>query len=289
MQTTNLEKKETKHSIAIGDKGLQFTTFDQMYRFASMMAVSHFCPKSLRNDDVEKTAANIMIAMQWGHELGMTHMAAIQNIAVVNGVPTIWGDMALALVRGSGKLEKFDESYTGDEGTDTFAAVCTSKRTGDEKEKVETFSIGDAKKANLWGKAGTWSTHPKRMLRYKARAFNLRDNFTDVIKGIHLKEEMEGVIELQSKGKNSYGVKRSPIILEKIVDKCDDIEKFKTLVDDFVIKSQNTYEFNFLVKDLMDDCREGLTDVGIEELRKYITYIGNLPNWKKKVVENDEK
>jgi hypothetical protein len=30
------------------------------------------------------------------------------------------------------------------------------------------------------------------MLKYKARAFALRDQFSDVIHGLHLKEEMEG-------------------------------------------------------------------------------------------------
>jgi hypothetical protein len=33
------------------------------------------------------------------------------------------------------------------------------------------------------------------MLKYKARAFNLRDNFPDILKGMHLQEEMVGEVD----------------------------------------------------------------------------------------------
>jgi hypothetical protein len=33
------------------------------------------------------------------------------------------------------------------------------------------------------------------MLKYKARAFNLRDNFPDILKGLHLQEEMVGEVD----------------------------------------------------------------------------------------------
>ena len=175
------------------NKGLQFGDFDQLMRYTQMVAVSNFCPRSLKGKTEKETIANITIAVQWGMELGLTPMASIQNIAVVNGQPTVWGDMQLALVRGSGKLKSFKERYEGDEKTGTLTAFCEVQRVG-EDPATESYSQEEAKKAGLWGKSGTWTTHAKRMLRYKARAFALRDNFADVLKGIHSQEEMMGSI-----------------------------------------------------------------------------------------------
>jgi len=126
-------------------------------------------------------------------EVGLPPMRALQSIATINGKPAIYGDAQLALTRKSGLLEVFEESYEGEEGSDGFTAICTVKRRGDAEATVEKFSVADAKKAKLWGKVGPWVTHPKRMLRYKARAFALRDKFADVLLGLcHSVEEMQG-------------------------------------------------------------------------------------------------
>ena len=51
------------------------------------------------------------------------------------------------------------------------------------------FSVQDAKRAGLWGKMSAsgkptpWVLYPDRMLLFRARGFNLRDNFGDVLKG----------------------------------------------------------------------------------------------------------
>ena len=62
--------------------------------------------------------------MQWGAEIGLQPLQAMQNIAVINGRPSLWGDAVLALVRSSGLLEQFEETQTED------MATCTVKRKG---------------------------------------------------------------------------------------------------------------------------------------------------------------
>jgi hypothetical protein len=128
-----------------------------------------------------------MIAIQMGADIGLTPMVALQNIAVINGRPSIWGDGALALVRGAGVVEKFKETIEG-EG-DKRAATCVLKRKGDSDETINTFSVADAKKAGLWGKEGPWSTYPDRMLKMRARSFTLRDAAPDILMGLVLTEE----------------------------------------------------------------------------------------------------
>jgi hypothetical protein len=126
-------------------------------------------------------------AIYKGATLGLDAFTALAQIAVVNQRATIWGDTALALVRKSGLMSKFKEEIVEEEGQ--LTAVCTVKRK-DEDEYVEKYTQADATLAGLWGR-NTWAKHPKRMLKYRARAFALRDIFPDVLQGLHLKEEME--------------------------------------------------------------------------------------------------
>jgi hypothetical protein len=51
------------------------------------------------------------------------------------------------------------------------------------------FSVADAKKASLWGKAGPWQSYPDRMLQMRARGFGLRDKFADALRGLSIAEE----------------------------------------------------------------------------------------------------
>lgn len=157
--------------------GLTPQSLDEAMAFAGMMSKSSIVPK-----DYQGNPGNVLVAIQWGMELGLQPLQAMQNIAVINGRPSIWGDAMLAIVRGSGLLEsiKEDISETG--------AVCTIKRCGEQAVSRE-FTIEDAKRAGLYGKQGPWQQHPKRMMQMRARAFALRDVFPDVLRGVNIAEE----------------------------------------------------------------------------------------------------
>lgn len=152
-------------------------SLDEALRFADMLSKSNMVPK-----DYQGNPANCIIAMQWGMEIGLQPLQAMQNIAVINGRPAIWGDAMLALVRGSGLLEYIKEDPTAE------GCTCTVKRRGDPDEVTREFTVEDAKKAGLYGKQGPWQTAPKRMMQMRARAFALRDVFTDVLRGVHVAE-----------------------------------------------------------------------------------------------------
>ena len=158
-------------------------SMDEAYRLAKAVCIAAMAPKGL--DTPEKA----MIAIMHGMEVGLTPMAALQRIAVVNGRPTIWGDGAMGLVRGSGLCEYVRETVAGD--GDRMTATCEAKRRGEAEPITRTFSVADAKAAGLWGKAGPWQQYPKRMLQMRARAFALRDGFADVLGGLYLREEIE--------------------------------------------------------------------------------------------------
>lgn len=171
------------YALAAAERPAQFDlspkTFEQALTFAQYLSESDMVPK-----DFKGKPGNCLIGMQWGMELGLKPLQAIQNIAVINGRPSLWGDAMLALVRSSPLCEYVVEDWQPD-GT----AFCRAKRRG-EPEQVRTFSDEDARLAGLLGKQGPWTTGPKRMKQMRARAFALRDVFTDVLRGMPMAEEV---------------------------------------------------------------------------------------------------
>jgi hypothetical protein len=128
---------------------------------------------------------NVLVAMQWGREIGLKPLQALQNIAVINGRPNLWGDAVLALVLNSPVCRDVIETYEG-EGEER-CAVCIAQRHG-KQDKVGRFSIADARQAELISKQSPWKGYPERMLKMRARGFALRDQFADVLKGFNVLE-----------------------------------------------------------------------------------------------------
>lgn len=177
------QKAAVSSPISFGASGVQLTSLEDAFRFAKAIVSSGFAPRGMEKPE------SVLVALQWGAELGLTPMAALSNIAVVNGRPSLFGDAALALVRSSGQLESYSEEEVGERGKDSFGYKITAKRKGFDPQ-TETFTVADAKTAKLWGKAGPWSDYPARMLKFRARGFLLRDVFGDVLKGLHTMEEV---------------------------------------------------------------------------------------------------
>lgn len=169
-------------AVAQSDSGSTFDlsprNFEQALTFSDYLADSDMVPK-----DFKGRPGNCLIAMQWGAELGLKPLQAMQNLAIINGRPSLWGDAVIALVRASPLCEFVLESDDGN------TATCRVKRRG-EPEQSRTFSMDDARTAGLQGKAGPWTQYPKRMRQMRARAFALRDVFPDVLRGLPVAEEL---------------------------------------------------------------------------------------------------
>jgi len=173
---------------ANGSWSIAPASMGELMQFARLVADSELVPKDYRNKP-----GNVVIAIQMGSDVGLSPMQAIQAIAVINGRATLWGDTMLAVVQASPLCVDVVEMSEADIRKQGFAK-CTAKRQGRE-DKTSTFSIEDAKTAGLWGKQGPWTTAPARMLKMRARAFALRDQFPDVLRGIASAEEQVDIIE----------------------------------------------------------------------------------------------
>ncbi len=158
-------------------------SFDEVFRLASAAVAAKMTPDSI------DTAEKATIAIMQGLEVGMTPMVALQSIAVINGTPSIWGDGALGLIRGSGLCESVKEWKEGEgEG---LVAYCAVKRKGEPEPIQRSFSFAEAGKAGLLTKKGPWLQYPARMMQMRARSWALRDGFADVLKGLAIAEEAQ--------------------------------------------------------------------------------------------------
>lgn len=188
-ETKALTRAENRAEVPMG-AGVQINSFEALQRFAGMVAASGLAPKDMTRMET------IAIAIEMGLEVGLKPMQALQNVAVINGRPSIWGDAALALVESSGLLEDINETWTGKPYDDDYAAAVMVKRRGRSKATERTFSVADAKIAGLWKQSGPWTKAPKRMLQMRARAFALRDTFSDVLRGLAIAEETQDYIDI---------------------------------------------------------------------------------------------
>lgn len=168
--------------IETANRGLELRTIEDMFRFAQFVCKSGFAPKGI---DTPEAA---LVAIQMGFEIGLSPMQAIQNIAVINGRPSVWGDAVKAIVLATGACEDFQEWFENDGDNDKLTAHCRIERRG--FSPVERyFSIDDAKRAELYSKPGPWKHYTRRMLQLRARSWACRDAFPDALKGLYMAEE----------------------------------------------------------------------------------------------------
>lgn len=149
--------------------------FEQALTLADYLAASDMVPKQYRG-----RPGDCLIAMQWGMEIGLKPLQALQSIAPINGKPNLYGDAGKALLLANGCI--IDE--------DDMAVVkangrgrCKIVRPG--RPPVErTFSVDDAKTAKLWGKEGPWTAYPYRQIAWRAFWFAARDAAADLLRGM---------------------------------------------------------------------------------------------------------
>jgi len=197
------------------------TTIEECWQMAKYFSLSGVVPSSYPGrPGSDDNVAAVFGAIQMGATVGVPAISALANIMIVNGRYAGYGDFQLAIVRNSGQLESIDETFEGEAPADgsmdyskEFKAVCITKRVGEEKERRTEFSVSDAVRARLWMKKGKsggdtpWCYYPERMLKYRARAFNLRDNYGDVLLGLqHSAEELEDAIDFEPGQNGVYGI-----------------------------------------------------------------------------------
>lgn len=176
----------TRVPVLVGERGIQIKSLAELMRFADMLVISGMAPESYKGN-----AAAVAVAVQKGMEHGLTPMAALQAVYVVNGMPSWQGKAALGLVRASGLMVPMTyRAWIEGEG-DSMVAYCESQRVG-ERLTRNSFSVKEAITAGLW-KKDVWNKYPKRLLQWKPISHHLTDNYSDVLGNMPVAEDMLGI------------------------------------------------------------------------------------------------
>ena len=171
-----------KDLVPMGERGLQLNTLEDIHRFAQYVSQSGMAPRDM------SSPSQILVAIQMGAELGLPPMASIQNIAVINGRPSIRGDAALAVCQMHPDFLDIDEEF--DDATQTATCKVYTKKRGMERPVVRTWSRKDNEAAGLEG-GNVHKKFPKRMKQMRARSWALRDTFPGALKGLLTAEEAQ--------------------------------------------------------------------------------------------------
>lgn len=210
------------------DNYLNPVRWEQMEKLAQSLVQSKAFPKSIQN------AAQALVVMQAGVEMGLKPMEAINGLSIINGVVSPWGKTTVKLLRNHGwKIEykattergggmtatvtKDDESYTD---TLYYDNAVKSKWTHSYKDGKQILKVGWYEGANREMKL-RYGVLSKIIKTYIPEVLGSLGDIAEVAEDYVIVEE-----ETTSKSKSSVVVEQTP-------------EQQKSTLKDFLEKNKN--------------------------------------------------
>lgn len=190
LQTTQAEK-----ASRLEDSLFAPALYEHYQKVAVMLSKSAVIPNIYKGKPED-----IFVAMAMGYQLGFPVEQSLQDIAVINGRPCLWGDGLLSLALNHPECESIDEVPITDTKGNLIGYQCTVTRRG-HKPHTKRFTLQDASTAGLLSRGAVWKAYPERMLQMRARSFAIRDKFADALRGLRvaeIEEEDSRIIDAQS-------------------------------------------------------------------------------------------
>lgn len=153
----------------------------QAMELAKVLAQSSLIPTPLRGK-----AADVLVVLMKGRELGLSPIHALSEIHVIEGKPVSAATLKVGLCLRSKACEYF--RLVESSGA---KAVYETKRTGSEPVRL-TWTIEQASKAQLTGKKN-WQTHPDAMLRARCSSALATAVYPDLVQGLLTDDEAEEI------------------------------------------------------------------------------------------------
>lgn len=163
-----------------GIQPFQPSTFKEVIDLAAVLSQAAIIPSALRGKPNDVAAIVLH-----GASLGIDAMSAIRSMHIIEGKPTLSADLMVGLAKRSPVCEHF----TLVESTDLIATYET-KRRGDPRSVKMSFTIEQARAANLLGKS-IWKAYPAAMLRARAASALARAVYPDIFAGVYDPDELE--------------------------------------------------------------------------------------------------
>jgi hypothetical protein len=172
----------TATDVAVRDP--QAAAIPAKLQYARALAESGLLPASYR-----RNPANVLWAVEFGDMLGLSPMAAMTGVHVIEGKPTASAGLISALVRQAGHKLRVDG--------DNKSATCVITRSDDPKPFSVTWTLKkdgsnpSAEEAKLLSKP-VWQQYPASMLKSRAITQCARDACEEVLFGLHYTPEELG-------------------------------------------------------------------------------------------------
>lgn len=238
---------------------------NSLMKHADMLANSTVIPLALR-----KKPADIFVILQLGHELSLPPITALNRIHVIDGKPTLSGELILALIRQKfpAAVIKFETSDDAD--IKKMWATCTMARCKEDMDNAFTskWDFNKALKAQLLNK-DNWKKMPQVMLRWRACSEAARIVFPDILLGLYTPDEAADINQTD------------PVILNEDGEVTEN--RFETVLEaatntDYNLKDNQIKLIKELFAQLTKDCTASekmdsleyvLKVDNVEKLRKY--------------------
>lgn len=227
-----LSAERAGHAMRADGSGVQAImprTPGEAFDYARDLVTVGHVPQAYRIDGKaanEPVLGLVALGIMKAMEVGLPPQTGLAQIMPVNDRFTVWGDGAQALVARNGVIAAQGKTFglilpdRSDVQRDeagrpvlpegfTAAAELTKQasdmwpdnlgwhvwfeRRGEVGRYQHAYTVGDARRANLWMHPykKPWLSDPLRMLFNRARAFALRDGFADCLLGLTIREEYD--------------------------------------------------------------------------------------------------
>lgn len=205
---------------------------DEAVKLANLLGLSGLLGKDL------KTPEQVFTVIATGRELGLTAMQSLRSIHIINGKPTLSADLVAALVKSRPEVCEYFRLVD----SNASQAVYETKRRGEPSPTTMTFSIEDAKRAQITGNPN-WTKYPAAMLRARCITALARAVYPDLVMGIYDPDElgymvtpnvppseMTGeVVREVPKPPESEPVASDPAVFDSFCKRIDEAESAKAL------------------------------------------------------------
>lgn len=137
-----------------------------------------------------KQLSQAIVKIQAGRELGLSPVYAMQNINMIRNRLTCSANTMAMLVKKSGKY-----NYRIKEHQDKSCTITFYEREGEKWVEVgdSTFTMEDAKRADLLKPDSGWVKYPRAMLFSRAISQGARLYCPDAIGGVYTDEEIRSI------------------------------------------------------------------------------------------------
>lgn len=181
MTGRQLELRDNRADLVVARTDSWMAVVEDVAVLAQRIAGTELVPAALRGK-----APAIAASILYGREIGLPPMTALRSVYVVNGQVALKAEAMRGLILAAGHELVFTESSSA-------RCVVKGRRKGQEEwSEPITWTIEDARKANLIRPGSPWNTYPRAMLKARATAELARDLYADVIAGFVALEEVDG-------------------------------------------------------------------------------------------------